>query len=203
MVADWDKHVAEQLGVLNTSVKALTASVETLNSRLAHAEGERNDLKSEVKDVKKILHSYTPDMKRCRQLRVFGVVGLALIMTGGAIVTALSHFFELFRHFKLSILVLVFCMAAATIALAQDNHRQYAPHSWISKEGNGQGMSCCHETDIKRIPYAAALRLGVGSIYTGRFPSGVHTVTVTAVHPSHDPYSYITVYGCVFKPEFM
>lgn len=97
----WDKHVAEQIGALTTSVKALTASVETLNHRLSAADRERHEIRKTVSDIERKLNSYEPDMKRCRLWRNWGA-GTIILMGVGATVTtfwggirgAIAHLFR-------------------------------------------------------------------------------------------------------------
>lgn len=83
----------------------------------------------------------------------------------------------------------------ATTALAHDH--------WIGeyKRYPGDQSGCCGKADITQIPHADAYKLHVGSKYVATFPDGNRDkVEILVIYPTEDGDSYITRWGCLFRP---
>lgn len=85
-----------QLGELIGAVKAINGNLEGMRKEFQEerkdASKKRADmhdkidaLRGEISPLKATLQEYEPDLRRCRMLRHFGIVSLALISAGGVV----------------------------------------------------------------------------------------------------------------------
>jgi len=93
------------------------------------------------------------------------------------------------------LILVLFCSSALA------DHHAASPHNWIQPKKNNSGVSCCGANDIAEVPHWLVSDAVEGSQITVEFPAyGEQTITVQKVFPTEDGKSYVTYYGCIFKP---
>lgn len=96
----------------------------------------------------------------------------------------------------LAVALALLTMAAAFATFPALAHGEWA---WIERYTNAAGKSCCHPSDVAKLPPGVAASVEVGDEVIAKFPDGPDIVKVNKIYETEDRFEWVTKYGCLFR----